>query len=420
MDWMVRLTDGMTYFAMYLSLTLAYSSRFGRVKTACLLLLFTAAGLGSILLQEMLPAGNFIIYLFSFVLWGCLYAALILTAPFAYKMSMVSVFVATSMMHHPIIWYLISLVAPEFIHAYARLPRIAVVLVSGWFLKENAIHSRRKVPSEYYLGIPLVSLLGLLAYYVIQINLKSSNPQGAAVLATCFLTVTYFVFWLSSRLISRYDTDMMKLSYEVGGQGEQQTVEAAVRLTNEMRAQRHEMRNHLASLSALLSNGRYDKAQALLTDLIGAPGCGDSMINSGNAVADAILNQKAAQAHNLNIPLHIDACLNASLPIQTSDLSSLLGNLLNNALEASQQVNAPEITVRIFPAAGYLCFLVRNRADARTLQNNPQLVTTKDEPEMHGFGLNIIRSIADKYDGKAVFETEGDYFTARIMLALTE
>jgi len=54
MDWMVRLTDGMTYFAMYLSLTLAYSSRFGRVKTACLLLLFTAAGLGSILLEILL------------------------------------------------------------------------------------------------------------------------------------------------------------------------------------------------------------------------------------------------------------------------------------------------------------------------------------------------------------------------------
>ena len=106
------------------------------------------------------------------------------------------------------------------------------------------------------------------------------------------------------------------------------------------------------------------------------------------------------------------------MPIQTSDLSSLISNLLNNAIEASRLVEAPEITVRIFPAAGYLCFQVRNRADAQTLQNNPQLATTKQEPEMHGFGLNIIRSIAEKYDGKAAFETNGDYFTARIMLAL--
>ena len=418
MNWIVRVSDATTYFFLFLSLTLAYPSRFGRAQTACLLILFTAASSGAILLQEMLPVGNFLVYLFSFALWGWLYAALILTEPFPYKMSMASVFVAGSMFLFPIISYLIALIAPDFSADYARLPRIPIVMLSGWFLKRYAIHARRKVPSEYPYSITFVSLLGLLAYSVIQTNLKHSNPRDAAILAACFLVLVYSVFWLSSRLIARYDTDMMRLSFEASGQSEQQTAEAAIRMTNEMRAQRHETRNHLAALSALMDSGETEKAQALLHELIGATERCGGTVNSGNAVADAILNQKAAQARKLNIPLTIDACLSDPLPIQTSDLSSLISNLLNNAIEASRLVEAPEITVRIFPAAGYLCFQVRNRADAQTLQNNPQLATTKQEPEMHGFGLNIIRSIAEKYDGKAAFETNGDYFTARIMLAL--
>ena len=418
MRWIVRISDAMIYFALFLSLTLAYPSRFGRFQTACLLILFTLDASASILLQEMLPAGNFIVYLFSFVLWGWLYAAVVLTGPFPCKMSMAAVFVAISMFFLPIISYLIYLMAPRLNDVYARLPWIPIVLVSGWFLTKNAIHSKRTVPSAYHFSITFVALVGLLAYAAIQTNLKKSNPRDAAILSACFLAVIYSVFWLSSRLIVRYDTDMMKLSFEASGQGEQQTAEAAIRLTNEMRAQRHEMQNHLAALSMLLSSGEHEQAQALLTELIGAQERSDGAVNSGNAVADAILNQKAAQARELQIPMAIDACLSDPLPIQTADLSSLLSNLLNNALEASRKVENPEITVRIFPDAGYLCFLVRNRADAEALQSNPRLATTKEDPETHGFGLNIIRSIAEKYDGKAAFETEGDFFTARVTLAL--
>ena len=185
--------------------------------------------------------------------------------------------------------------------------------------------------------------------------------------------------------------------------------------------QRHETNHHLALLGTLLENGEEEKAKDLLAQLTANAPKSKETIHSGNVIADAILRQFAARASEQGIEYSIDVSLEQVLPLTDTELSSLLSNLLNNALEASAQVSEPWINVRIYPTRWYLCFSVSNRADIMALRENPQLLTTKNDPEAHGFGLNVIREIAEKHDGRASFSMEEDgIFTSRVMIMMSK
>lgn len=418
MNWIDRVSDALTFFALFLSLTLAYPSRFNWFKTACLMILFTADAAGLVLLIDMLRRGSLIVYLVSFVLWGWVYAALVLTGPFPHKMAMASAFVSAGMLLTLLIRSLISLFAPGFPGIIARLISIPLLFLSGWFLENNAVHSQRGVRKDYAFGISLAAFSGLLAFAVIQIRLNRSSALAAALLSVCLLTALYSAFWLSSRLIARCDADITKLAVDAYAQGEQRTAQAVLRLADEMRSQRQETRDQWSALSALLNEGELEQARELLRNLIETPPTNSVTVCSGSAAADAVLNEKAVLAQALNIPMSIDAHLSDPLPIQTADLAALLGHLFNNALEASQLIEAPAINARIFSADNALCFLVRNRADTEALRKNPELTATDESPESLSLGLPVICAIAEKYDGRADFETEGDEFIARVTLPL--
>ena len=82
--------------------------------------------------------------------------------------------------------------------------------------------------------------------------------------------------------------------------------------------------------------------------------------------------------------MEIDACLDSNLPLKDTELSSLLTNLLNNAIEGSRQVEDPRIWVHIYPTRAYLCVSIQNKADVTALGgtigvNENENVFRKDE-----------------------------------------
>jgi len=141
--------------------------------------------------------------------------------------------------------------------------------------------------------------------------------------------------------------------------------------------------------------------------------------HSGNPMVDAIFNQKRALCEAQSIRFSADLVLSEDLPLTDAEMSSLLSNLLNNAIEAAAQGSDPFVEASIYPARDYLCIEVVNGADAQKLKNNPSLNTTKQDPELHGIGIRVIQEIVDRHNGMASFEPDGDgRFRARVMLRL--
>lgn len=122
-------------------------------------------------------------------------------------------------------------------------------------------------------------------------------------------------------------------------------------------------------------------------------------VNTHHAALDAIFNQKMITANSLNIDMRFEFNDLSHVKIRSCDLAVLIGNLLDNALEACAKLPPSEriIEVKAFVTDSFV-FSVRNRTDpVRILNGN--IITTKDNPTLHGYGLLNIENILKEYPG---------------------
>lgn len=115
-----------------------------------------------------------------------------------------------------------------------------------------------------------------------------------------------------------------------------------------------------------------------------------------------------AREHGISVKAEIE---NVSFSkMESMDFSALLSNMLDNAIEACQNQTVKELQVKISAKRGYEIILVKNKIEASVLQQNPELRTTKEEKELHGYGVTRIKTVIEKYKGLCDFYEEEGWF----------
>ena len=116
----------------------------------------------------------------------------------------------------------------------------------------------------------------------------------------------------------------------------------------QIRGWRHDYRNHIQTLKAYASAGNMDSIKTYLDELDTDLSTVDTVIKTGNAMADAILNSKISLAKSKNIPVQADAHIPLALTTPDIDLCVILGNLFDNAIEASLKLPEAERMIRVY------------------------------------------------------------------------
>ena len=101
-------------------------------------------------------------------------------------------------------------------------------------------------------------------------------------------------------------------------------------------------------------------------------------------------------------------------------LCTIFLNLFNNAMEACQYVNSPDIHILLKVVQDYLCCEIKNKADMNAVMSNPDLETTKADSENHGLGLKIVEETISDCDGIFQTSVDGNYFIAKFMMPVKE
>ena len=185
----------------------------------------------------------------------------------------------------------------------------------------------------------------------------------------------------------------------------------------QIRGWRHDYRNHIQVMKALAANGDLDGLKAYLDELDTDLNTVDTVIKTGNAMADAILNSKISLARSRNIPVQADARIPVQLRMSELDLCVILGNLFDNAIEASLALPEGQRMIRVYMDMKgtqlYISFtnFTASRKQARIGRLFP---TTKGEG--HGFGLVRIDQIIDRLDGYLSRNSEDGAFTTEILI----
>ncbi len=188
-----------------------------------------------------------------------------------------------------------------------------------------------------------------------------------------------------------------------------------------LRILRHEVKNQYAYIKMLLEQKDYERAEEFFGEMSMRANPTFLHVNSGNALVDDIVNLELSRATAAGVDVDSRIAVPPELPFEEIDLASVLMNLLDNAIEACAQVPPAEKTIRLALVAdgGSLLISVSNpAAQAPRAAERGDLLTTKKDSSLHGYGTGIIKKIAEKYDGVADFSFADGVFTAKVMLAL--
>jgi sensor histidine kinase regulating citrate/malate metabolism len=185
-----------------------------------------------------------------------------------------------------------------------------------------------------------------------------------------------------------------------------------------MRGWRHDYHNHIQTLLALSGNAEQTRAYLLElnNDLIAV----DTVIRTGNVMLDAILNSKLSLIQSKNIEINAKAVVPSELKVSEIDLCTIIGNLLDNAMEACLKQPENEkryIRVYIGILKGQLYISVTNSMSGNVNKEGKAYVTAKNR-ETHGFGLMRIDQIVDKHEGYINRQNEKGVFITEIMLPI--
>ena len=185
----------------------------------------------------------------------------------------------------------------------------------------------------------------------------------------------------------------------------------------QIRGWRHDYRNHIQMMKVLAANGDMDALKAYLDELDTDLNTVDTVVKTGNPMADAILNSKISLARSRNIPTLVDAHIPVKLKMSELDLCCIIGNLFDNAMEASMALPEEKRMIRVYMdmKGTQLYISFTNFTAAKKLSKVGKGFKTS-KGEGHGFGLVRIDDIVSRYDGYLSRNSEDGAFTTEILI----
>lgn len=288
-------------------------------------------------------------------------------------------------------------------------------IVSCYFLEENhTLSLKESLWAQFFLW------LTFLAEYLIYFSFTDSD-MGRLLPVLIFLLLymdiqLYFFSFMQSMHERNRRIEEMHIRQHYANL--LQHYEEINSLYRKLREVRHDMNNQILYMDRLLKDGEYEALEKYFGKTKEYLSPALEMKDYGNKLVNAILWSKEDRARAEGIEMEVHVSLPEEVNVESYHLCSLVGNLLDNAIEGSKDVEKPKITVTMRIKERYLFISVSNKVSEDILEINPDFHSTKGDNDEHGYGIRIIRKIAEQYDGMVDFMVENGEFRASVMLLI--
>ena len=272
------------------------------------------------------------------------------------------------------------------------------------------------LPEVYWISLFLIPTSSLFMLVTIFQSTGLSMYQ-IAISTISVLIINFTVFFLFDRVARLYQDKQEK------GLIEQQNkyYENQLQIINETQETsnilRHDMKNHLRSLFSDIKSGNLSEAQKHISDIVDVYESGTEIINTGYPAIDSLVNFKLQTAKQNGVRVSVNASLPSDLNLSSFDMTVILGNLLDNALQAVSLVTENGfIDFAIHYSKGMLLIKVTNPFKTAIKREKGVIVTSKADKENHGYGLKSVNETVEKYNGTVNINPDNDIFTVTVVL----
>lgn len=293
--------------------------------------------------------------------------------------------------------------------------RAIVYIVSLVFSeKKFSIRKVKDLSILYWAGIVSIPIASLVVM-VLFLNISSGREQVQILIVLFALTMINIAsFQLYNYMSSIFQEENKKIVLQKQGEAYLQQLQMIQDDNRKISLIRHDMKNHLLMLKLLYERGEFDSCKQYFNDLLSKMKKTERICNSGNLVVDSIINYKL---RNLNAScIYVDAYVPREINIPDIDMTTILGNLLDNSIQALKEIQGKKILrININYSRGRMILQIEN-SYGKILEENGKLKTTKKEKEGHGIGLESIKEVVERYNGILQLDYKRDLFIAFVVL----
>lgn len=309
----------------------------------------------------------------------------------------------------------------EYIIAMGNIISKIVIYITVYLRKQT---QRKKtytlIPFWQWIRLLFVPNISIFIIYRSHTLMHNSNSNiTLTAIALFVILINYMLFDIYEKIST---CAFMERQNSIYAQEIQLCIKQSVKQESEYRQTRalhHDLNALLIGLKVLLEEERNSDAILEINKMLDLNNVGCKAAHSGNPALDALVNSKFSIALIEDIKITCRLEVPAELPVDVMDLCVILGNLLDNALEAVHFLTdvLRWVDLAIWTEKGTLGISVRNPFKGKILKNDQGgIQSTKKDKIFHGIGLESVQRITDKYNGIVSFRYDDEIFQAVVLL----
>lgn len=295
-----------------------------------------------------------------------------------------------------------------------------VVLFIMWRTKAKA-YSLKKVSNVIaFVAIPLLAMmiLYITMYVMILTNFQSNIIILLSIICVSMIVIAGIVWFMIARINKDNEIKTKLLLSEQKANLYKQNIISSNSQIETIKLLKHDMKNNISCIDALIEEENYDEAHNICHSLTNKYTSIGTIVNTENYLLNAVLNVEIEKAKSYGIPVKLSITNDLKMFKNSSDIISLIGNILDNAISylSKNKVKNNEINFSTGYEGSYSVIKCRNNILDSVLFNNPSLKTDKKDKDNHGKGITIINSIAHKYNGDVIIKERNKEFIITAIL----
>jgi len=290
------------------------------------------------------------------------------------------------------------------------------------FIREKVTINKLQKPkfAFYILAMPLSSAFTIYLLFFLTYDLRSNFVFVVALAVILLVVANIATLYIIDRLLE-YESNKEKLQYmQIQFQVQEEHYRELEQKQYEINEFYHNMKNFLLAIEGYIDDGEYMQAKEKIrhaNEIIHSEY--HNRIKTGNTCLDALLNAKIIRMQRSEIEFEYNVRIPNELSIDYIDLCIIIGNALDNAIEACEKINGQprRISLTCIQTGSYISIVIVNTIDKdKPILKDQDYATTKADRGHHGYGLRSIRHIAEKNKGNVIIEHNDDVFQLKIIL----
>lgn len=268
------------------------------------------------------------------------------------------------------------------------------------------------LPIMYYITIIFIPIASIAIGYFA----AGEFNWGSLIVAVIVILINTDIYYLYDKLVRMFSERSEKELIENQNAAYLNQLKMMQESQLAVRCLKHDMDNHILKMQNLLANREYAELTEYLSQTKKYVDFEQNTVVSGNDSVDSVVNYKLGRIKSLNVETKFNLSVPEKIEISSFDMNIVIGNLLDNAIEALERLPKYEdkkLSVTIRYEKGYLKLIIVNTFDGIIAQNG---ATTKGDSKNHGLGLKSVNMIAEKYGGLLKTEISDNQFKTSVIM----